>query len=333
CSKKNIIMHKILSLTVVMLLFLSCNNDKPSNKKILSQSSGNLHNVSVVIDNELWDGVIGETIRDVLAAPIYGLPQDEPMFTMAQIPTQVFSDFVTKNRTILKIEKGGEKAAVKVLNNVYAKPQKVVLVTGKTNAEIVNQINTNANAIVAAFKEEELKEKQRRINLSLHKNNTIKEKLGVSINFPTAYRIAKEENKVYWIRKDITTGTTNLLLYELPYEAIVKNDSLINQIVSIRDSINKAFIPGPTDEAYMVTEDNYAPFLSETIIDNKPTIETKGIWDMENAFMSGPFVNYMIDDKANNRYLVIEGFAFAPSVSKRDYMFELEAIIRSIKIE
>ncbi len=49
--------------------------------------------------------------------------------------------------------------------------------------------------------------------------------------------------------------------------------------------------------------------------------------------MAGPFVNYVIDDIANNRQLVIEGFVLAPSVRKRDYMFELEAIIKSIKFE
>ena len=48
--------------------------------------------------------------------------------------------------------------------------------------------------------------------------------------------------------------------------------------------------------------------------------------------MSGPFVNYVIEDKVNNRLIVVEGFAFAPSVQKRDYMFELEAIIKSLKI-
>lgn len=326
-------MRNFIFIATAALLLFSCNNKKPSNKRILSQSSGTLHNVSVVVDNELWEGLVGETIRDVLAAPIYGLPQDEPMFTMSQIPPQVFSDFVTKNRTILKIEKDADTNAVKIANNVYAKPQKLVLVAGKTNADIVKQIKENANTIVAAFKNEELKEKQRRINLSLHKNNTIKEKMGISINFPTAYRIAKEEDKVYWIRKDINTGTTNLLLYEIPFHSISKSDSLINQIIKIRDSVNKMHIPGPTEEAYMLTEEAYAPFLTETTIDNKPTVETKGIWDMQNAFMSGPFVNYMIEDKANQRFVVIEGFAFAPSVSKRDYMFELEAIIRSIKIE
>jgi len=83
----------------------------------------------------------------------------------------------------------------------------------------------------------------------------------------------------------------------------------------------------------MITEDAYAPFIFKTIIDNKPTIETKGIWELENDFMSGPFINYAIEDKVNNRYLVIEGYVFAPSVNKRDYMFELESIIRSARIK
>ena len=49
--------------------------------------------------------------------------------------------------------------------------------------------------------------------------------------------------------------------------------------------------------------------------------------------MAGPFVNYAIEDKVNNRYLVAEGYVYAPSVDKREYVFELEAIIKSIKIK
>ena len=323
-------MQKFLYLMIICLGVSSCDDGKPS-KRILSESSGNLNNISVVVDNDLWEGAVGEAVRDVLAAPIYGLNQDEPMFNLSQIPTQVFSDFVTKNRTILKIEKGQNDPDVKIANNVYAKPQKLVLVTGRTDSEIVSQLKENAWTIVSAFRAQELEEKQRRIKLSLHNTDQLIDQLGVSMNFPSVYRIAKAENNMFWIRKDITTGTTNLLLYEIPLRAITRSDSMINQIVRIRDSVNRAFIPGPTEDAFMSTEDAYAPFLSETKIQDRFTIETKGIWDMENAFMSGPFVNYMIEDKAMDRYIVIEGFAFAPSVSKRDYMFELEAIIKSIE--
>ncbi|MCX7551312.1 DUF4837 family protein [Xanthomarina sp. F2636L] len=315
-----------------LLFVISCGKKNSSNQKILSNSSGNINNLSVVIENDLWEGNIGEAIRDVLAAPVDGLPQDEPLFNMSQIPPAVFTGFVTKNRTVFKVEKGGE-ASIKIASDVYAKPQKLVLITGKTDSEIIQQIEENKQKIVTAFKTEEVKEKQRRIKLSLHSNESLKEKLGITLNFPTAYRIAKEEDKFFWIRKDITTGTTNLMIFELPYNAIKKDDSLVDQIIKLRDSIGKAHIPGPTEGTYMITEEAYAPAVFETIIDNKQAIETKGLWDVKDAFMSGPFINYIIDDKINNRLLVIEGFAFAPSVEKRDYMFELEAIIRSLKIE
>ena len=89
-------MRNILCMVCVFMLLTACDNKQSTNKKILSDSFGNLNEISVVIDNELWDGSVGETIRDVLAAPIFGLNQDEPMFSMTQIPPQVFSDFVTK---------------------------------------------------------------------------------------------------------------------------------------------------------------------------------------------------------------------------------------------
>ena len=211
--------------------------------------------------------------------------------------------------------------------------KKLLLFLGQTNDEIINEINENSDKIIDAFKSEELKEKQRQINLSLHDVKPIEKELGLTIKFPTAYRIAKEDKSFFWIRKDIKTGTMNLMLYQLPYNAIQKNDSVVNQIIKIRDSIGKTYIPGRIDGSYMITENAYTPFHFETTLDNKPTLETKGMWEVKNDFMAGPFMNYFIDDKANNRWVVVEGFVFAPSVEKRDYMFELEAIIKSIKIK
>jgi len=48
--------------------------------------------------------------------------------------------------------------------------------------------------------------------------------------------------------------------------------------------------------------------------------------------MAGPFLNYTVVDKANDRLVVFEGFTYAPSVNKRDFVFELEAIAKSLKI-
>lgn len=325
-------MRNFLFSALVLLLITSCGDKKKSTDKILLDSSGSINNVSIVIDNELWDGIIGETIRNVLTTPIYGLPQDEPMFTLSQIPPTVFSGFVTKNRTILKVELNKE-ASIEITNNVYAKPQKVILITGKTRQEIVDILNDNASKIVDTFRNEELAERQRQMKKSPHSFKSIQEKLGLTIQFASAYRIAKETDNFFWIRKDITTGTNNLMIYKLPYSAIKRNDSIVNQIIKIRDSIGKAHIEGGVEGSYMVTENAYTPFFKETILDNKTAFETKGIWDLKNGFMGGPFINYAIEDKINNQWVIVEGFAFAPSVEKRDYMLELESIIKSIKID
>lgn len=329
-------MKKSLLPLFVAFLLISCNEGGSQKQRYVSESSGNINNLSVIVDNILWEDTVGEAIRNVLAAPLEGLPQDEPIFSLSQMPTQVFTGFATKNRTVLKIEKG-KLAATAILNDVYAKPQTVVVVSGKTNAEIIDQVNTNAEKIVAAFKKTEIKEQQRRIALSLFDDTPLKENLGISLKFPTAYRIAKKADHFFWIRKDIKTGigagTMDILVYQVALNAIRKGDSAVTDIVRLRDSIGEKYIEGRLEGTYLATEKAYAPYIFETIIDNKPTLETKGIWDVKNDFMSGPFINYAIEDKVNNRYVVIEGYVFAPSVEKRDYTFELEAIIRSVKFK
>jgi len=322
-------MNKILVLAISGLIFLGCQSN---NTVSLSPSSGNINNLSVVVDNDLWEGSVGENIRNIIGAPLYGLPQDEPLFSMRQMPTVVFSDFARRNRTVLKIEKGKE-ADTKFYEDTHAKPQKMVVISGQTNQEIINEIETNASKIISIFKAEEIKEKQRRISKSLHKNNNIEPDLGLTLNFPSAYRVATENENFYWLRRDIRTGTLNILIYEVPLDKISDSDQAINDVIKMRDSIGKMYVPGPLEGTYMITEESYTPFLSNTIIDNKPTYETRSTWEVKDAYMAGPFLNYAIKDEINQRYVIFEGFAFAPSVEKRDYVFEFEAIAKSIKIK
>ncbi|MEO6348846.1 MAG: DUF4837 family protein [Aquaticitalea sp.] len=323
--------HLLILVSFSWILF-SC-NDNASKQAYLPDSSGKINHLSVVMDNMLWDDTVGESVRTIFAASVQGLPNDdEPLFSISQMPTQVFTGFATKNRIVLKIEKG-KPAGTSINQDVLAIPQTLVVVSGKTNQEIIHQMESNAEKIVAAFKKEEIKEKQRQIKMSLHDTKEIQNQLGIDIKFPTAYRIAAHDNNFFWIRKDITTGNMDFMIYEVPLNSLKRGDSTVVDIIRMRDSIGKAYIQSSVEGAYMITEEAYAPYVFDTTIDNKPTIETKGIWDMKNAFMSGPFINYAIEDKAHNRYLVLEGYVFAPSLEKRDYVFELEAILKSVKIK
>lgn len=325
-------MKKIVLLILGIVLFTSCNNGNSKGKRIVSASSGNINNLSVVVDNNLWEGNIGESIRSIFGAEVYGLPQQEPLFTLRQMPTSVFSGFAAKNRTVLKIEKG-KAPDVKILENPLAKPQRLAVITGNTNAEIIEQMEQNSKKIIAAFKDLEVKEKQRRTTKSLSKDKSIEEQLGITLKFPSAYRIAKNEDGFFWLRRDIKNGDVNFVVYEMPIDAISEGDNAITDIIKMRDSIGKVHIPGPLEDSYMITEEAYTPFLNKTIIDNKPAFETRSTWEVKGAFMAGPFLNYVIKDEINKRLIILEGFVFAPSTAKRDYIFELEAIMKSIKVK
>jgi hypothetical protein len=97
----------------------------------------------------------------------------------------------------------------------------------------------------------------------------------------------------------------------------------------MRDSVGRLYIHGKARATRMITERAYAPYFKSSIFEGRKTFETKGTWEMKNDYMSGPFINYAIIDKKNNRLLVLEGFCYAPSKEKRDLMFELEASIKS----
>jgi hypothetical protein len=123
------------------------------------------------------------------------------------------------------------------------------------------------------------------------------------------------------------------MVYEVPLHVIEKDTNIIANIIRMRDSIGETHIPGPVEGSYMITEEAYAPYLFESQLDGKFAWETRGTWEVKGAFMAGPFINYAVRDSENNRYVILEGFAFSPATGKRDNMFELDAILQSLRIE
>ena len=319
-------MQKLVTALLLLVVLISCDN-KPS-QKYVPESSGALNALTVVMDNNLWQDTIGETIREKFAGPVDGLPRIEPLFDINQMPQQAFTGFMRKQRTFLEI-KYADTAGIEMLKNPYARPQAGVVIQGPTSRSIVDIIRRDSAKIVSAFKNEDVQEKIRRINLSLKDDEPIQKAFGISLKFPSAYRYAKQEDGFFWIRKDIPHGDMNITIYEVPLERITDTNT-IGAIIGMRNQISGDNIT--VDEgARFATEAAYAPYLYTTTIDGKPAYETKGTWEVRGKFMAGPFINYAIKDEKNNRYLVLEGFIFKPSASQRDNMFEPESILKSVK--
>ena len=320
-------------LTALCFVCISCGDTANSGKRdtsFLAESVGRINGLQVVIDNELWNGAVGEKVREHFAALTDGLPQQEPIFSINQIAPSSHEDFARNYRTFLHITLS-EKDTIKMKTNSFARPQIGAFITATSEEKLMEIIDENKDRMISAFKTSEIKEKQRRTGISTKKIDSLKERFGLSLKISSAYRVAAATDDFYWLRKDLKNGTTNILIYEVPLTAIGKDSTIIGDIISIRDSIGSNYLP-VEDDGKFITEEAYAPYLFTTKLDGKFTYETKGTWEVKDEFMAGPFLNYAVRDEANNRYLIMEGFTYAPSVEKRDLQFELESILRSAKI-
>jgi hypothetical protein len=186
--------------------------------------------------------------------------------------------------------------------------------------------------IITKFKQTDIKENQRRIAKSLLDDSKIRKHFKASLKLPTAYKYIIEEDKFFWIRKELPSGNASVLIYEVPLNTIQKDTNTVANIIQMRDSIGQKHIEGTLPNTYMITQAAYSPYFFNIMMDGKKTYETKGTWELKNDYMAGPFINYAIRDEKNKRYLVIEGFCYNPSMAKRDIMHELESILKSVKI-
>jgi hypothetical protein len=311
-----------LKFILLTLVIFSCSEE--NKKLLLPSSSGNLNETSVVLSDDMWNGSVGKALKLYFAKPVYGLPQREPTLNLRHIPDQVFTGFTTKNRTIIKVATA-PKANTKISYNKYASPQLIIEFLGPNEEEIVKLIESESLKIISKINDFEVKEKQRRINKSLSKEKKINQDLNISLNYPSVYRVAFSNKNFSWIRKDTKTGHVNIMLYAIPNKEIYKRN-----YVQIRDSLSSLYIPGPIENTYMSVYSGYKIKTSKTTLNLLNAKEIRGMWEVKNQFMAGPLLGYQIDDTRNDRQVFIDGFVYAPSIRKRDYIFEIEAIIKSV---
>ena len=306
------------------LFLISCSQKKD---QTIGLTSGKINSVSVIIDDQLWKGELGDSIRNKFASPVIGLPQEEPLFTLNQYPVKLLEGYMTNSRNIIVVKKE-KNSQFFIAENEYATPQNVIHISGRTTQELLDTLENNTAKIIEKIRKTELVENQRTIDTLRLNTKRLEKKFRLQLKVPEGYKYVMERRKFIWLKKEIQSGNMSLLIYQVPLSTI-RNKNVLNTIIRMRDSVGRLYIHGKARATRMITERAYAPYFKSSIFEGRKTFETKGTWEMKNDYMSGPFINYAIIDKKNNRLLVLEGFCYAPSKEKRDLMFELEASIKS----
>lgn len=313
---------------LIAVLFFSC---KKENTDTVRVTTGKVNNISVIIDDQQWNGEIGDSIRNKFASPVIGLPQEEPRFTINQYPVKLMEGFMVDSRNIIIVKKG-KSNSFEVKKNQYAAPQNVFHITGKTSADIVQIIEKNSADIIQIIRKTEIGECQRINKKSLLNPRVISNKFNIHLDIPSDYEYMVQDSNFIWLKKELVSGNTSVLIYQVPLNNIKNSGNLISNIIKTRDSIGALYIHGRELDTDMITEEAYAPYFFKIKLDGKLAYEIKGTWELRNDFMSGPFINYAIFDTQNNRVLFLEGFCYSPSKEKRDSMHELESIIKSVTV-
>jgi len=297
-------------------------------EKVKFDSTGKINQLLVVMDDRDWKGALGDTVRKHFAADVMVLPQREPLFSINQIPPEVYDKKFFILRNILHVKRGNKKG-IRYIKDAYAQPQLIVEVEGKNLREITDLLNRNAQRIIDSFKTNDIKVLQSRFKAKdLADDSEIRKTLGIAIDIPKSYKKIVAKDGFFWYREDLPLGSKNILLYSVPGTDIKK---IAARLPQIRDSIGKKYIPGSLPNTWMVTEKSFSPVQKEVTVNGLPAIESRGLWEMENDYMGGPYLNYIIPLPHKNHTVIAEGFIYLPSDEKRNMLTELEAILKTIR--
>lgn len=295
--------------------------------------TGNAGEMVVVISKESWESAPGKLIRETLAQPHPGLPQDEPLFDIIDVPHAAFKDIFRSTRNIIQtsISPNTDTEGITFTDDVWAYPQATVQINAKNADNFIRIFNENSEKIISYF----LAAERERLTINYEKYyekavyNVLEKDFKVTMKVPPGFVIAKQDKDFIWYKFESPDISQGIILYTFPYVS----DSAFQESyqLRIRDSLLKIHVPGPAEGSYMSTEKRLEQMNTVFEHDGNYAAEMRGLWRVENDFMGGPYISLAALDAANQRVVNAFGYVYAPSKNKRNFLRQVEAMIYSLK--
>lgn len=352
-------MRKISSYIWLLLLMAACQQTTKEHDptKMLPDATGSIDEILVVMNEDQWNGKVGESLRSILTQDYSVLPQKEPLFNLVQVPVNGLINILKRSSSILIVgnvdakhptarfikeqvearqtaEKGNGDFVV--VNNPWAKPQQAIFIHADTEAALLEKIEQKGHELIDRIYEIQTPKAFNNAyvpGIGKGLTQTLRNDFNLQFNVPENYKVALRDSNLLWLRADnhLTEEVSNIMFYTEPYQippiAIDKN----TYPIAMRDTLGR-FVKSGIKGSYMLS-DRVLPFEQKQIsLEQLTALETRGLWRMENDFMGGPFINYFIDDEANQRRVIIDGFVYAPKMDKRILIRKLEAMFQKAAI-
>jgi hypothetical protein len=319
-------MKKILLILSAVLALASCKNTKA----LLPNVSGKAGEIIVVIEKADWEGALGTQVRDLLACDCPYLAQKEPLYTLVNVPPGSFGDLFKVHRNILyfNINPQMDSTAVKYRSDVWAAPQCLVQVNAPTSEKASELLADNGSKIVG-FVEQAERDRVIRNSIRYEEREIapkVSEVFGGSPHFPTGYKLKKLTSDFGWIADEKQYTMQGVLIYKYP---VAGNDLTLNKIIARRNAILKDNVPGMFENTWMTTGTYMPPTLEFIRFRGRDFAQVRGLWEVENDYMGGPFVSHSFYSPDGSEIICAEAFVYAPKYDKRQYLRQVESILFS----
>ena len=327
----------LLLMVALAVTFVSCSSrDKRIRKNITSIltpiSSGNPYEIMVVAEDSIYDGYPGKSLLDVLKTPMKGLPRDEAYFKVSHVTPEHYDRITNLFRNIIRIVVDPNEytmAKFRLERDVFSAPQAILTIQGPDVVSVSTYITEHTQFLLNFFTDEEI---NREATYLQDEHNVkfaqaVKEMFGCEFFIPIELNKMKKGDHFIWASNDAVSGLQNIVIYSYPY---VSKDVFNRGVyLALRDSFMRENIPGEKPNMYMST---YRPsvMLKDINVRGHYAQEARGLWEMKNDMMGGPFVAHSIVDTIRGMIVVAEGFVYAPEKNKRGMIRKLEASLYTL---
>lgn len=324
--------------TMLFLIFLgACGSEKKNEEQSLPQSKGIPYELLLVVDQALWQTPVRDSLEAVLKGSVPGLPQHEPMFKMIRIFSEKYVQMYTtmRNTLFVSIDSTLEYPKFSVAYDVKAKPQVFVSLKAPDVSGLLYLLSRKKQEITDYFVESELSLEAVRLEKKYHLGvaKTVGQEFGYRIHVPAEIRSMKHRKQFLWASTELIDKDLNFVMYTFPY-SVEDNFSEQEFWVLKRDSALKVNIPGSRPDQWMTTvweQDMPVVSFRERTLDGMQAWELRGLWEMRNGAIGGPFVSLARIDTAEGRVVVCEGFVYSPRTDKRNLLRRMEASLRTLE--
>lgn len=351
---------KVFSLLLISILFITaCDNSDTPADAFLPDANGQHGDILILMDDGLWNGVVGEAVVENLSRRAEGVYlRPEPMFTHFRKHPKDLNHMNQLNRNILKFmvvsDTVYEETAVLKKRNYYAKGQLFVIVKDSDPNRLYEYAKNGMDEIVEEFNNFELEQL-----ISFYENEPNKrvkelteKKFGITLSVPKRAEIKSEKENFVLIKRDRSKnlmgsestraegGTfwiqQGFMIWNTPYYPDSTQMTVSGALMN-RDSTLKQNVPGEVSGTYMGTEytEYYEPKGRVFNYNGHETVELRGLWIYEgDTFVGGggPFVQYSILNEAKNEIITVCGYVYGPKYEKREYIREIDAVLNTIVV-